>query len=168
MKLDFLHHTLPFKKMSTSSRPALKDDYAVIASWINSAEACSRWAGPALAYPFKPADLPTLLAKPQSREMVLLDADQNVVGYAQFWPRDEQRVHLGRIIVSPATRGLGYGRQLCERLMQQAIVETSLPVISLRVYRDNPGALHLYQQLGFAVVEADSNEEVLAMEYKVK
>ena len=92
----------------------------------------------------------------------------NVVGYAQFWPRDEQRVHLGRIIVSPAARGKGYGRLLCEQLMQLAITETGLPVLSLRVYRDNPGALHLYQQLGFAEIEADSNDEVLAMEYKVK
>lgn len=52
--------------------------------------------------------------------------------------------------------------------MQLAIVETGLPVISLRGYRDNPAALHLCQQLGFVEIEADSNDEVLALEYKVK
>ncbi|MBC3909489.1 GNAT family N-acetyltransferase [Undibacterium umbellatum] len=154
--------------MSPSLRPVLMDDYAVIARWITSAQACSRWAGPTVTYPFKQNDLPALLAKPQAQSIVLVDANLKIVGYAQFWPRDEQRVHLGRIIVSPAARGKGYGRLLCEQLMQLAITETGLPVLSLRVYRDNPGALHLYQQLGFAEIEADSNDEVLAMEYKVK
>lgn len=152
--------------MSTVLRPALVTDYAVIASWINDAKACARWAGPQLPYPFFTADLPSLLAKPQAQDLVLVDANQAIVGFAQFWRRDEQRVHLGRIIVSPTTRGLGYGRLLCEQLMQRAIAATGLPVVSLRVYRDNPAALHLYRQLGFVAVESDSNAEVLAMEYQ--
>jgi len=153
--------------MPLTLRPAVVIDYAVVANWINDAVACARWAGPQLPYPFATADLPELLAKPESQAFTLIDSSPTVVGFAQFWRRDEQRVHLGRIIVSPTTRGLGYGRILCEQLMQQAIAVTGLPVVSLRVYRDNPGALHLYSQLGFIAVEADSNAEVLAMEYRV-
>ncbi|MFZ6766716.1 GNAT family N-acetyltransferase [Undibacterium sp. Di26W] len=153
--------------MSSTLRPALFTDYAVIANWINDAEACARWAGPRLAFPFDSAGLPALLAKPEAQAFVLIGADKEVAGFAQFWRRDAQRVHLGRIIVSPATRGLGFGRVLCEQLMQQAIAVTGLSVVSLRVYRDNPGALHLYSQLGFVAVEAESNADVLAMEYRV-
>ncbi|MFZ6733098.1 GNAT family N-acetyltransferase [Undibacterium sp. Ji42W] len=148
-------------------RATLSTDYAVIATWINNAQACARWAGPQLPYPFASADLPALLAKPQAHDLVLIDAKEDVVGFAQFWQRDERRTHLGRIIVSPAARSLGYGRLLCEQLMRHAVAETGLPALSLRVYRDNEGALHLYRQLGFIAVENDSSEEVLAMEYQV-
>ncbi len=153
--------------MSPLLRSALPDDYAVIATWINNIQACSHWAGPQLPFPFASADLPALLAKPQAQDLVLIDVNKDVVGFAQFWQRDERRTHLGRIIVSPAARGLGYGRVLCEQLMRRAIAETGSSVLSLRVYRDNEGALHLYCQLGFMAVENDSNEEVLAMEYQV-
>ncbi|BBB63458.1 hypothetical protein UNDKW_5185 [Undibacterium sp. KW1] len=153
--------------MSPLLRSALPDDYAVIATWINNIQACARWAGPQLPFPFASADLPALLAKPQAQDLVLIDVNKDVVGFAQFWQRDERRTHLGRIIVSPAARGLGYGRVLCEQLMRRAIAETGSSVLSLRVYRDNEGALHLYCQLGFVAVENDSNEEVLAMEYQV-
>ena len=152
--------------MSPRLRPTLATDYAVIANWIKDAQACARWAGPQLAFPFEVADLPDLLTKPDSQSLVLADQHDLPVGFAQFWKRDEQRVHLGRIIISPATRGLGYGRLLCEQLMQQAIAGTGMAVVSLRVYRDNPAALYLYRQLGFVVIENDSNAEVLAMEYR--
>ncbi|MFZ6744788.1 GNAT family N-acetyltransferase [Undibacterium sp. JH2W] len=151
--------------MPPNLRPANTADYPVIASWIPDALACARWAGPQLAYPFASADLPALLAKPHAQALVMVNAYQEVVAFAQFWRRDEQRVHLGRIIVSPAARGLGYGRLLCEQLIQRAIARTGLSVVSLRVYRDNPAALHLYHQLGFVEVESDSNAEVVAMEY---
>ncbi|MFZ6656313.1 GNAT family N-acetyltransferase [Undibacterium sp. TJN19] len=152
--------------MPPSLRPALLRDYAVIAQWINNTEACARWAGPQLPFPFVSTDLPALLAKPEAQAFVLVAKNGEVAGFAQFWRRDARRVHLGRIIVSPSVRGLGYGRILCEQLMQQAIRTTGAPVISLRVYRDNAGALHLYHQLGFAAIESDSNAEVLAMEYR--
>ncbi|MFZ6719266.1 GNAT family N-acetyltransferase [Undibacterium sp. Ji49W] len=152
--------------MPPTLRPAVPSDYVVIADWIHDAKACARWAGPQLPYPFATADLPELLAKPESQAFTLIDPNQTVVGFAQFWRRDEQRVHLGRIIVSPEARGLGYGRILCEQLMQRAIAATGLSIVSLRVYRDNPGALHLYSQLDFVVVEPDSNTEVLAMEHR--
>ncbi len=154
--------------MSLHLRPAQTHDYDVIASWIEDGRACARWAGPSLAFPFEPGSLAALLAKPDSHSLVLVDAADTVLGFAQFWKRDAQRVHLGRIIIDPAARGSGYGAVLCGRLMQQALAATGLPVLSLRVYRDNPGALHLYQRLGFLPVEADSDAEVLAMECRDK
>ena len=153
--------------MSPRLRPTLATDYAIIANWIKDAQACTRWAGPQIAFPFEVADLPHLLEKPDSQSLALADHRNLPVGFAQFWQRDERRTHLGRIIVSPAARGLGYGRLLCEQLMRHAIAKSGSAVLSLRVYRDNEGALHLYRQLGFVAVETDSNEEVLAMEYQV-
>ena len=151
--------------MNITLRPALAADYAVIASWISNAQACLRWAGPQLNYPFDIVRLAEQLKKPESKELALLDQKDNVVGFAQYWKRDSLRVHLGRIIVAPMSRGLGYGKILCEALLTRAQSDTGLPVVSLRVYRDNLAAQALYRQLGFVEVAADSNTEVMAMEY---
>lgn len=146
-------------------RPACISDYAVIASWITNADACARWAGPQLPYPFDTNALPALLAKPESISLALMDEFGAVIGFAQYWRRDDRRVHIGRIIVSPMSRGKGWGRVLCEKLIVSALTGTGLPIVSLRVYRNNLAAQTLYRQLGFIDVPGDSNAEVLAMEY---
>jgi len=157
--------------MNLFLRPARASDYPVIGSWISDAESCARWAGPQLAYPFDSTALPVLLDKPGAHALVLIDVSvvsgdaDAPLGFAQYWQRDETRVHLGRIIVSPAARGKGYGKILCESLLSTALEHSRLPIVSLRVYRDNLAALSLYRQMGFKVVESDSNPDVLAMEY---
>lgn len=153
--------------MNTTLRLARAGDYAVIASWISDAASCARWAGPQLAYPFDIRALPHLLEKPGSNAMVLTDATDATLGFAQYWQRDAQRVHLGRIIVSPSSRGLGYGRILCEGLLSTALSHTGRSIASLRVYRDNPAAQNLYRQMGFVEVASDSDQNVLAMEYRL-
>ena len=65
---------------------------------------------------------------------------------------DGRVVHLGRIIVSPAQRGRGKGRELCERLVARAVQATGAGAVTLRVYRDNETALGLYLRLGFRPV----------------
>jgi [ribosomal protein S18]-alanine N-acetyltransferase len=86
------------------------------------------------------------------------------LGFGQFWRRDDRSVHLGRIIVSPHERGRGYGKTLCSLLISEALCATNAEAITLRVYRDNAPAFSIYSNLGFLIVESESNEEVFAME----
>ena len=73
-------------------------------------------------------------------------------------------MHLGRIIVSPHERGRGYGKALCNLLIAEALSATNAERITLRVYRDNAPVFSIYSNLGFLVVESESNAEVFAME----
>ena len=84
-------------------------------------------------------------------------------GFGQHFASQPSAVHLGRIIVSPAARGHGFGRQLCQKLIEQAFQTTGANAVTLRVYRDNPTALALYSSLGFSPVEAESTAEVFFM-----
>lgn len=72
-------------------------------------------------------------------------------------------VHLGRVIVSPALRGTGAGRLLCEKLIARALESTGASRVTLRVYRDNKAARSLYASLGFSVVVSQSTAELLFM-----
>jgi [ribosomal protein S18]-alanine N-acetyltransferase len=52
--------------------------------------------------------------------------------------------------------------------MTRAIQATAANTTTLRVYRDNLAALHLYSSLGFMPVESRSDEEVLFMAQQFK
>jgi RimJ/RimL family protein N-acetyltransferase len=147
-------------------RVPVETDYAILASWIQNAAACARWAGPNLQFPFVAQELQRLLHVDRNCSYALSEPDGALLGFAQFWPRNEKTVHLGRIIVAPLERGRGLGRLLVSLLVGEAILTTRPEMITLRVYRDNSAAIALYSKLGFVEVAADSNANVMAMEKK--
>jgi len=153
-------------------RPSLRisriSDYDTIASWIPDSVSCARWAGPRLRFPFSSQALPELLLMPNSCCFSLTQGSDIPLGFGQFWRRDERSVHLGRLIVSPHERERGYGKTLCSLLVAKVLSATSAEIITLRVYRDNAPAFSIYSNFGFRVVESESNEEVFAMEMRVK
>lgn len=148
-----------------ATRPA---DYGEIASWIPDADACIRWAGPRVTFPFSVDELPRLLDVPNGESWCLGDDGAAPRGFGQFWPYEPNAVHLGRIIVSPAVRGKGYGRELCRGLIAKAIQSTGASVVTLRVYRDNATAVALYRSLGFDPVESQSTPYALFMRMQVE
>ena len=150
--------------MKMTLRHVRDTDFQQIATWINDSKACKRWAGPTVEFPFVHTDLGQIVDKAGAVGLALTSEEDQLYGFAQYWPRDALRTHLGRIIVNPAHRGLGIGKVLCQLLIDATLDATTTPIISLRVYRDNHAALHLYEQLGFEAREDDSNDEILAME----
>ncbi len=56
---------------------------------------------------------------------------------------------------------------LCTRLIARAVAATGAAHVTLRVYRDNPVAIALYQQLGFEIIAAESDEAVFFMRASV-
>jgi [ribosomal protein S18]-alanine N-acetyltransferase len=143
-----------------SARPA---DYEAIAAWIPDAEACLRWAGPRVAFPFSAAQLPHLLSVDGCASYCWSDGGSAACGFGQHWPHESGAVHLGRIIVSPALRGRGLGRELCRQLCARAIESAGASTVTLNVYRDNAVAVALYRSLGFAPIEARSSPEAFLM-----
>lgn len=149
--------------MEAILRPAEIGDYNAIASWVDDAEACARWAGPAVPFPFLAEELPDILSVTGGKSYCLAGSDGECIGFGQFWTVTQGAVHIGRIIISPSARGSGAGRVLCEKLIDRALRSTDSSVVTLRVYRTNSAALSLYSGLGFTVVEMESTSELLFM-----
>jgi diamine N-acetyltransferase len=61
------------------------------------------------------------------------------------------RIELRRIVVGQ--KGLGIGRAAIERLLSWAFAMERVQVVWLDVFSDNARALHLYESIGFRVVE---------------
>lgn len=57
-------------------------------------------------------------------------------------------VTLANVIVDEACRGKGYGRQLCESLLSEA-VKAGAHTAYLQVVQGNAAAIHLYELLGY-------------------
>lgn len=145
-------------------RTPVGSDYKNVATWSSSAEACLRWAGPRLPFPFDAIDLEHHLEIPGGGwSHVLAFGTQPPIGFSQHWITGPGAVHLGRIIVAPAMRGGGIGRVLVEQTIERASRESALKFITLRVYRDNEAALRLYQSLKFVEEPALSTDEVAFM-----
>jgi ribosomal-protein-alanine N-acetyltransferase len=118
-----------------------------------------------MPFPFAAEDLSALLAVPGAAESghVLTDDIGAVSGFGQYWVAQHGAVHLGRLVVAPAARGRGLGRELCTQLITAALQATGARVVTLRAYRDNVAAVKLYESLGFREEPVGSSAAVLFM-----
>lgn len=136
------------------SRRATDADVPIVASWVRSARDCEFWAGP--DFPF-PASLQTFVEKLQveSTTSVCL-AEESVVAFGQLADKGDGRAHLGKIIVAPTARKMGYGQQLVRELLRIA-ADRGFRVVGLNVQIENQTAIRMYTGLGFVFTERPSH-----------
>jgi ribosomal protein S18 acetylase RimI-like enzyme len=85
----------------------------------------------------------------KAKSAVLLVAEEGglVLGYSLLRIRGRQG-HLESLAVDPPARRLGLGRSLL-KASEQAVLERGALHMRLEIREDNPGALALYQALGY-------------------
>ena len=116
-----------------------------------------------MQFPSSADDLPQLLAVADSESYCMTDGNIDPVGFGQLWYGEPGSVHMMRIIVSPSRRSQGMGRELCRQLMARAMENGGPRLVTLRVYRDNPVAVALYDSMGFTTAASKSTGEALFM-----
>jgi [ribosomal protein S18]-alanine N-acetyltransferase len=93
------------------------------------------------------------------RPWVLLDEEDRLVGYGELWvDPEEDEVELARLIVDPARRGRGLGKQLTYELMAKA-AEAELATTMLRTTPDNVVAIGCYLACGFVRLSPEEEAE---------
>ncbi|HEX8488687.1 MAG TPA: GNAT family N-acetyltransferase [Propionibacteriaceae bacterium] len=130
-------------------------DAAVVASWSRSADEARRWCSLAV-HPFPPSEVISWWGAADVDPQVLLVGEEGrPEAYGELWlDEQENEVELARIIVRPARRRAGLGRELVTRLVEEARA-TGLRDCFLRVAPDNSAALGLYRSCGFVDVEEE-------------
>lgn len=127
-----------------------------VGSWIKTSKDCVLWSGPSLSFPIDLDNLPEVIGGEGIESYVLYDED-DLVGFGQLVNKDQDRVHLARIIVLPIRRGKGIGRLLVGCLLNRCR-EKRYGRISLNVVKSNEVAFKLYTSLGFAVSEKPTSD----------
>lgn len=118
---------------------------ATVVGWVCSAQELALVAGPNLQWPLTAEQL---LDSGHARSLrVLLDDGAPVAfGTTRVVPGS---VRLGWILVDPARRGEGWGRELLTRLIADTRQQHGPVTLSLAVFAHNQPALQLYRSLGF-------------------
>ena len=132
-------------------------DAAVICSWIHSEDELYKWS----ADRFNKFPLPDYIMNISYSEQVkdgrffpftAVDDNDKAVGHFIIRYPDEEdnsSVRFGFVIIDPACRGKGYGKEMLRRGIKYAKEELKAKRIDLGVFENNPSANHLYKSLGF-------------------
>ena len=86
---------------------------------------------------------------PRSKFFVVLRRDE-VIGYGGFWPVLDE-AHVTSVTIRDTYRGLGYGRQLLQHILDAAKRDGAVTA-TLEVRESNMTARNLYESFGFANV----------------
>ncbi len=112
------------------------------------------------------------LVKPESTLWVLTDdeTDSEISGYIVYRVLFES-FEILNLAVSLSARGLGYGKLMVRKVVDQAIRQGAKKII-LEVRKSNQAAIQLYQKTGFETVQVRKNfysngEEAYHMELKL-
>jgi RimJ/RimL family protein N-acetyltransferase len=86
----------------------------------------------------------------RNRRSLALEPDGSVVGYVAVFPGVGWSSHVGelRVVVDPAARGRGLGRDLARRGLLDAL-ELGLTKLVVEVVADQTASIGLFQSLGF-------------------
>lgn len=78
---------------------------------------------------------------------------EKFIGMIQEVRIDKDNIHIGRFILDPRERGLGFGTEVLKGFIDSVFEDSSIKSISLTVFDFNQGAKKLYEKLGFEIEE---------------
>jgi [ribosomal protein S18]-alanine N-acetyltransferase len=132
------------------------DDAEVVSTWATDADEVAAWCS--RTGTSVPAEVIVGWSRESYVRSRMLVADGTPVGYGELWiDDDEHEVELARIIVAPAARGRGLGRELTRLLVAEA--RQSYPAVFLRVVPGNAAAIACYRAAGFTRVDPATEDE---------
>jgi len=151
-------------------RIAENEDLNTLIAWIKDKEACKLWAGPLVRFPLTLQSLKKDIAFSEENTFAMVNDAGELLGLGQLLEKENHRVHMARVIVSPLQRAKGFGEVLCRLLIDEGIKRFAKVYFSLNVYSDNTTAVKLYQKLGFKPQSVPSDsiayEEIIYMVLK--
>lgn len=106
------------------------------------------------------AELPRLLG-PRGRLLVARLEDGDPVGVGALLPVDDATAEIKRMYVRPAARGLGVGRELLARLVEDARAER-YTTVRLETLQFMTTALAMYREFGFVEIAGFESEAASA------
>ncbi len=134
-----------------------KEDAQIIAGWIRSEEELYKWSADRFnRYPLLGDDINENYA-PQLKTgrfypLTAVNENENIIGHFIIrYPRDDDdsSVRFGFVIVSPAVRGKGYGKEMLRLGIEYVKEHLSAARIDLGVFENNESARHCYEAAGF-------------------
>ena len=148
--------------MNPTLRPPHPEQYRTVCSWAIAEQWPGLVKGSLLSYD----EFPQILGLPGHLSFELGEEGSPAIGFGQVWVATIGTVNLVRILIDPALRGKGLGKQLSSLLLAEALRLPNVQQVKLRVRRDNLPAVAVYRSIGFRELASESNANVMAMAYE--
>jgi ribosomal protein S18 acetylase RimI-like enzyme len=139
--------------------PSSLTHVAQLKRWFPDRESAYFWCGPGLRIPFTDQTFLEDIHWQRMPAYSLLDDQGNLSGFGQYYEKLE-RCHLARLVIAPASRSRGLGRQFIARLMSIGMADLGVGECSLFVVNYNLRALRCYAALGFEKAAYPPGHEV--------
>lgn len=90
---------------------------------------------------------------PSNRTRLVVEHQEEILGFADFRMLDYHKGHLSYICVKPSARGQGVATALISEFLRMS---PHVEILSLDVFRDNDPAKALYRKLGFETEQSSA------------
>ena len=138
-------------------RPYKKEDSAIICKWLRTEEELYKWSADRFnKFPLLENDIDENYALQiqggRFFPLTAIDENNQVLGHFIIrYPRenDDALVRFGFVIVDPALRGKGYGKEMLCLGIRYVKENLNAQRIDLGVFADNDSAKHCYEAIGF-------------------
>ena len=138
-------------------RAYIREDSAIICKWLKTEEELYKWSADIFnKFPLMENDIDDNYA-PQLKTgrfipLTAVDEKDNVIGHFIIrYPNDDDEgtVRFGFVIVNPAFRRKGFGKEMLLLGIEYVRDNLNAKRIDLGVFTNNDSALHCYESIGF-------------------
>lgn len=138
-------------------RKYIKEDSAIICSWIKDEMSLYQWSADRIGkFPLSEDDLnkdyEPVITSDRFIPLTAVDEMNNVIGHLFIrYPNeiDNSIVRFGYVIVNPAMRGCGKGKEMLKLAIDYARNVLNASKITLGVFTNNDSARYCYEAVGF-------------------
>lgn len=136
-------------------RPYIKSkDFQHIAGWIGNERDHALWCANNFPYPVTAEAFHSFLDKTMEEWTVgaftATDGRGKAVGFFRYSVNVQSNEgFLASVIIDPALRGKGYGREMIRLALRYAFELTGAESVQLNVFAENQNAKRCYESLGF-------------------
>ncbi len=145
------------KEQDMRLRKYRKEDADIICSWIQDEKSLYQWSADRIGiFPISGDDLnrnyEPFLASDRFIPLTAVDSSDRITGHLFIrYPDadDRTRVRFGFVIIDPAIRGCGKGKEMLRKAIDYAGNVLNAETVSLGVFANNSAARHCYESVGF-------------------
>ena len=138
-------------------RDFTKEDAEIICTWLKKEDDLYRWSADRFnKFPLTAEDIISNYAPQKESDrflpVTMADDEGKIVGHFIFrYPKedDNSTLRFGFVIVDPALRGKGLGKEMLLRGIEFAKMVPGVKRVDLGVFENNPAAKKCYESVGF-------------------
>jgi ribosomal protein S18 acetylase RimI-like enzyme len=126
-------------------------DTHLLNEWTGNAYDLFQFSVPLWSYPLAEIELDVYVSEYPNRQLFIYEAEGKAIGFGELIEGEKDAPRLSRLIIAPAYRGQGHGRQMMQEIESKCEADSIL----LFVLENNSMARSSYEKSGYEYVDME-------------